>query len=159
MRSRFLISHKYKPLGWVLFLVGLSFGIFLLIYDLDYFDWEIKVFPLIGETGFFSKNPSLTWSANNITDEIVSVVLIVGGILVAFSRTKDEDEYISKIRMESLIWATYVNYFILILAILFVFNMSFFTVLIINMFTLLVFFIVRFHYLLYKSKKVDGDEE
>jgi len=159
MRSRFLISHKYKPLGWGLFLIGLGFGIFLLINDLDYFDWQIKVFPLIGETGFLSQNPSLTWSSNNITDEIVSVVMIVGGILVAFSKTKDEDEYISKIRMESLIWATYVNYFILILAILFVFDMSFFTVLIFNMFTLLVFFIVRFHYLLYKSRKVNEYEE
>lgn len=159
MKSRFLLSHKYKPFGWVFFLLGLGFGMFLLINDIDYFDWEIKVFPLIGETGFLSQNPSLTWSPNNITDEIVSLIIIIGGILVAFSRTKDEDEYISKIRMESLIWATYVNYIVLILAILFVFDMSFFTVLIINMFTLLIFFIIRFHYVMYISKKVSGNEE
>jgi len=159
MKSRFLISHKYKPLGWILFVLGLVFGIFLLINDFDYFDWEVKVFPLIGESGFFSTNPSLEWSTNNIGDEVASILLIVGGILVAFSRTKDEDEYISKIRMESLIWATYINYFILILAVLLVYDMSFFTILIFNMFTVLLFFIVRFHYLLYKSKKVIDDEE
>ena len=159
MKSRFLIAHKYKPLGWFLFTLGFILGIVLMIYDYEYPNWEVSVFPLIGETGFLSSNPAFEWNVNNIADEIASVLIIIGGILVAFSRTKDEDEYISKIRMESLIWATYVNYAILILAILFVFDMSFFSVLIYNMFTILLFFMVRFHYLLYKSKKVIEDEE
>ena len=158
MKSRFLFSHKYKPLGWFLFLIGLLFGIFLMINDFDYFNLEIKVFPLIGETGTFSVNQPLEWSTNNIADELVAIFIIVGGLLVSFSKTKDEDEYISKIRMESLIWATYVNYGVLILAILLVFDMSFFSVLIYNMFTVLLFFIIRFHYVLYKSKKVIEDE-
>ena len=159
MNSRFLITHKYKPLGWFLFGIGLVLGIILMVNDYDYPNWEVHVFPLIGETGFWSSNPAFEWNVNNISDEIASLLIIIGGILVAFSKTRDEDEYISKIRMESLIWATYVNYFILILAILFVFDMSFFSVLIYNMFTILLFFMVRFHYLLYKSKKVFEDEE
>ena len=159
MKSRFLFSHKYKPLGWFLFLAGLVLGIVLMLNDYDYPNWEINVFPLIGESGFLSSNPSLKWSENNIADEIASILLIVGGILVSFSKTKDEDEYITKIRMESLIWATYVNYLILILAILFVFDMSFFSVLIYNMFTILLFFMLRFHYVLYKSKRVIENEE
>lgn len=157
MKSRFLLHHKYKPLGWFLFLIGLIFGIFLLINDYEYPNWELNVFPLIGEKDIFS-NPPFEWNKNNISDEIASILLIIGGILVSFSKTKDEDEYISKIRMESLIWATYVNYGILILAIIFVFDLSFFTVLIFNMFTVLLFFIVRFHYMLYKSKRVIEDE-
>jgi hypothetical protein len=159
MKSRFLIAHKYKPLGWFLFTLGFILGIVLMINEYDYPNWEVSVFPLIGETGFLSSNPAFEWNVNNISDEIASLLIIIGGILVAFSKTKDEDEYISKIRMESLIWATYVNYAILILAILFVFDMSFFSVLIYNMFTILLFFMVRFHYLLYKSKKVIEDEE
>jgi len=159
MNSRFLLSHKFKALGWLLFSIGFIFGIIMLINDFDYFNLEVSVFPLIGEKGFLSNNPSLEWSSNNISDEIVSIILIIGGILVAFSKTKDEDEYISKIRTESLIWATYVNYFILILAILFVFDLSFFTVLVFNMFTVLLFFMIRFHYILFKSKKLMTDEE
>lgn len=159
MKSRFLIAHKYKPLGWLLFLLGLILGIVMMANDYEYPNWEVHVFPLIGENGILSSNPAFEWSVNNIADEITSVLLIIGGILVAFSKTKDEDEYISKIRMESLIWATYVNYAILLLAVLFVFDMSFFSVLIYNMFTILFFFMIRFHYLLYKSKKVFEDEE
>lgn len=159
MKSRFLFSHKYKPIGWVIFIIGFVLGVVLMFNDIDYPNLEVNVFPLIGDNGFFgSGNPSFTWSKNNITDEIAALLIIIGGVLVAFSKTKDEDEFIAKIRMESLIWATYVNYIVLILAILFVFDYSFFNIMIVNMFTILVFFIIRFHYVLYKSKKVIGDE-
>jgi len=158
MKSRFLLAHKYKPLGWFLFVIGLVLGILLMINDYEYPSWEVNVFPLIGEQDVFSK-PPFEWSKNNVFDEIAAILLIIGGILVSFSKTKDEDEYISKIRMESLIWATYVNYFILILAIVFVFDLSFFSVLVFNMFTILLFFIIRFHYVLYKSKRINENEE
>ena len=158
MKSRFLFSHHYKPIGWVIFVIGFILGIILMLNDYNYPEWEVSVFPLISENDFFSK-PAFEWSTNNIADEMVSVFMIVGGILVSFSKTKDEDEYISKIRMESLIWATYVNYIILIISILFVFDISFFNVLIFNMFTILLFFMVRFHYELFKLKNVKEDEE
>lgn len=159
MKSRFLFSHKYKPLGWVLLVVGSILGVVLMLNDFDYPSWEVQVFPLIGEEGILSSNTAFEWSWNNINDELAAFLLIIGGILVAFSKTEDEDEFISKIRMESLIWATYVNYIVLLLAILFVFDMAFFNVMICNMFTILFFFIFRFHYVLFKSKKVVLDEE
>ncbi|SNR71585.1 hypothetical protein [Lutibacter flavus] len=158
MKTRFLFSHKYKPLGWFLFLTGMVLGIVLLLNDIDFPNWELQVFPLISENDIFS-NPSFEWNTNNIADEVASILVILGGILVSFSKTKDEDEYISKIRMDSLIWATYVNYSVLVLAILFVFDLSFFNVLIYNMFTVLLFFMLRFHYVLYKSKRVLNNEE
>jgi len=159
MKSRFLFSHKYKPLGWFLFIVGSIFGVMLLVYDFEFPSWEVNVFPLIAEKGLLSGTEAFHWDKNNITDEITALLIIIGGILVAFSKTKDEDEFISKIRMDSLIWATYVNYIVLIVAMLFVFNLAFFNVMIVNMFTILFFFIIRFHYVLYKSKKITEYEE
>lgn len=159
MNSRFLIAHKYKPLGWFLFTVGIILGIVLIVTDYDFPNWELQVFPLVGEKSLLSSTTAFEWSFNNVSDEIASVLIIIGGILVSFSKTEDEDEYISKIRMESLIWATYVNYTILLLAVLFVFDMSFFSVLIYNMFTVLIFFLIRFHYVLFKSKRLVKDEE
>jgi hypothetical protein len=53
MKSRFLIAHKYKPLGWFLFTLGFILGIVLMINEYDYPNWEVSVFPLIGETGFY----------------------------------------------------------------------------------------------------------
>ena len=159
MKSRFLFSHSFKPFGWLLFSTGTILGIVLLINDLNYPNWETMVFPLIGQKNDLFSNLAFEWNINNIADEIASILIIIGGILVAFSKTKDEDEYISKIRMESLIWATYVNYLVLILAILFVFDLSFLSVLIYNMFTILLFFMLRFHFILYKLKREIGNGE
>jgi hypothetical protein len=158
MKSRFLFSHQYKLAGWFLLIIGLVLGIILMWNDFEYPNWEMNIFPLIGENDVFS-NPPLQWSKSNIADEVASILIIVGGILVAFSKTKIEDEYISKIRMESLIWATYVNYIVLILAVLFVFDFTFFNVMVCNMFTILLFFIARFNYVLYKSKNMIENEE
>jgi len=159
MKSRFLFSHKLKPLGWILFLIGAVLGTILMVNEFDIPNWEIKVFPLISGEDSFLYSPAFEWSKNNIADELASLLLIIGGILISFSKTKDEDEYISTIRTESLIWSVYVTYGILILAILFVFGMDFFNILIYNMFTLLFFFMLRFHYVLYKSKKAIAHEE
>jgi hypothetical protein len=92
-------------------------------------------------------------------DEISGLLLIIGGLLIVSSKAKSEDEFISKIRLESLLWATYVNYFILILTIIFIYDLIFFWILVFNMFTVLIFFIFRFNWVLYKSKKQIRDEE
>jgi len=160
MKTRYLFPHRYKPFGWILFGIGMVLGVILSLNDFDYPNWSANVFPLIGEKeGVFTSNVSRSWSNNNIADEIASLMIIIGGILVAFCKLKDEDEYSVTIRMESLIWATYVNYIVLILSIVFVYDMPFFNVLIYNMFTILLFFIIRFHYLIFKTKKLLQYEE
>ena len=106
----------------------------------------------MGEKQFFGM------TENNILNEIMGALIIVSGLLVAFSKEKVEDEYIAKTRLESLVWATYLNYGILLIALLFVYDLSFFWVMIFNMFTLLLFFIVRFNYQVYKLKS-QGHEE
>ena len=160
MKTRYLFPHRYKIFGWIIFGIGIVLGVVLSINDFDYPDWNIKVFPLIAEKeGMFTRNEPLAWGNNNIADEAASILIIIGGILVAFCKLQNEDEYSSKIRMESLIWATYVNYFVLVLSIFFVFDMPFFLVMIYNMFTILIFFILRFHFVLYKSNKMLSHEE
>ena len=97
--------------------------------------------------------------ANNILNEILGVLIIISTFLVAFSKEKSEDEYISKIRFESLAWAVYFNYAILILTILFIYDFAFLWVMVFNMFTVLLFFIVRFNWQISKLKKSASYEE
>lgn len=89
---------------------------------------------------------------NNILNEILGIIMIISSVLVAFSKEVNEDEYISKIRLESLVWAVYLNYAILLLAFVFVYGMSFLWVMIFNMFTILIFFIIRFNWQIRKLK-------
>lgn len=100
-----------------------------------------------------------TFIENNILDELICIILIVGALLVAFSREPMEDEFILKLRLESLIWATWVNYLILLFAILFIYDFPFFTALVLHMTTTLLLFIAKFRWSLYKSTKLAAHEE
>jgi hypothetical protein len=73
--------------------------------------------------------------------------------MVAFAKEKHEDEFIAKIRLESFLWATYINYAILLFSFLFFYGIGFMYVMIFNMFTIIILFIVRFNYILYRSTK------
>ena len=159
MKTRYLFPFKYKKIGWILFLAGLLLGVVAILNDFESPVLKMKVFALFTEGLFEKDNQNFTWFEDNVFNELVSVLIILGGLLVAFSKTKLEDEYISRIRMESLIWATYVNYGVLLVAVLFVFNLAFLDVMIYNMITILIFFVLRFHFMLYKTKKQLSYEE
>ena len=79
--------------------------------------------------------------------------------MVGFSKEKQEDEFIAEVRLNSLLWAVAVNYILLLLAFIFVYGTPFLQVMIYNMFTILVIFIARFHYILYKNCKTFSDEK
>lgn len=156
MQTNYLLPNKYKILGWVLFILGIAFGAIHIFYN----DYETKVLttnvlaiysdPLFGESGFFKI------IKNSVVDELVSLAIIFGGLIIAFSKEKVEDEFIYKLRKDSLVWAIIFNYLILTVAIIFIYDMTFFHVLIFNIFTPLAFFIFRFNFLKLKS---GSDEE
>lgn len=89
----------------------------------------------------------------NLTDEIAAIGVIVGLLLVAFSREKVEDEMIGQLRLEALQWSVYANYIVLAIAILTLYDTAFFNVMVYNMFTVLLVFISRFRWLLYRNSQ------
>jgi len=152
MKLNYLFPSKYKKIGWILFFPSLILGLLTVIFDFepDFLDVNVLgifVNEIFGEKKFFGI------INNNILNEILGIAMIVGSILVAFSKEKDEDEFISKIRLESLVWATYLNYAILFLAFIFVYDLSFLWIMIFNMFTILIFFIIRFNWQIRKFRK------
>ena len=158
MKLCYLLPNYLKKMGWCLFVPGLLMGIIFLIFQegLNFFD--INVFALysdqfIGDTGVF------IIFENNILDELACSFLVVGALMIAFSKEKVEDEFIEKIRLESLVWATYFNCAILLLAIIFIYGMGFFWVMSFNIFTMLLFFIIRFTWMKNKSQKELAHEE
>lgn len=158
MKTNYLFPNQFKNIGWFLFVPGLILGIIYLIFESDFNLFDINVFA-IAKVSFFGEVTYFSIFGNNVLDELAAVLIIVGALFITLSREKIEDEFISKIRLESLVWATYVNYFILILSIIFIYDLLFLWVLVLNIFTLLIFFIIRFNWKLYKSKKQVRNEE
>ena len=92
-------------------------------------------------------------------NNIAIIGIAIGGILATCSREKVEDEMISHIRLNSLLVALYINYAILIVASLLVYDLDFLQVMIYQMFTILIVFMIVFRYQVWRLQKGAGDEE
>lgn len=156
MKTRFLFPYKYKRIGWIMLVPTAIFGLYMILTDYRLPFLEFNVFSITTQA-FGGDNSH--WFKNNVTDEIVAIIFTIGAVFAGFSKHKDEDEYITVIRLESLLWATYINYLVLILSMLFVYDAGFFTVMIFNMFTVLIIFLLRFNFMLYKAKSNLADEK
>lgn len=158
MKVNHLFPNKYKKIGWLILIPSTIIGLITLIldYEPNFLDFNV---PAIFIDEFFGEKQFLGIVNNNILNEIFGVLIIISSLLVAFSKEKSEDEYISKIRLESLVWAVYVNYGILLFSFLVMFDLTFLWVMIFNMFTVLIFFIIRFNWQISKIKKSASYEE
>lgn len=163
MKSRFLFPNLFLLLGISIALPSLILGFFVLIKDfsIDFFTVKLPFKYYFSDTftsGFSKLNLNDEVSVLNFTDEIATVGSIIGLIFIAFSKLKVEDEYVSKVRLESLQWAIYFNFGLLILATIFIHGMVYFNVIIFNMFTPLVFFIARFYFILFLKPKLENSK-
>jgi hypothetical protein len=151
MEPRFLFPHRYKIIGWVIAVPSIILGLLVLFNDFkfDFLSFKLPFNYYFADEFESSDDIGNTFSGFNFTNEIAIIGSIVGLILVAFSRVKVEDEYVSKIRLESLQWAIYLNFALLILATIFVHGLAFYMVAIYNMISPLLFFVIRFHYIIF----------
>ena len=157
MKTNYLIPRKYKPLGWILLVLGIIGGLILFFADYESDVLEMYVLSVYnGDDLFESTEGFFKIIKNDIIDEIIALAIIIGGLIVGFSREKIEDEMIFKLRKDSLVWALLFNYLVLALAIIFIYSFTFFDVLVFNMFTPLLFFIARFNFM---KHKLSRDEE
>ena len=141
MKNSFLIPAKFRIIGWFLFL--LSFGLGILTQVASY---EIPGFQV-----YFTDRPG---SANyNLTDELAFTGSVIGLLMISFAKHINEDELISKIRLESWQWAVIINYAILLILDLTNYGLGFVFIMTYNVFTLLIVYILRFNYSMYSLKK------
>jgi hypothetical protein len=163
MKTKFLLPPKFKNFGWILMGTSILLSIWINVIGDIPFLANAKIlciyysgFPLEQHP---ASNPFFQIHRTNLQLDIIGILAIVGCLFVAFSRLKTEDEYISKIRLESLVWATYVNFILLIVAIIAIYGIDFLDVMLYNMITILILFIIRFHFIIYRLKKIKENEK
>lgn len=130
----------------------------LLSFGVKSFELNTKTFAFFSNE-FFGAQVRFGLVEVDLLPTIIGVCFILGGLFVAFSKVKNEDEYISELRLSSLLWAVYVNYALLLITFIFIYNMSFLMVMMYNMFTILIIFIIRFHFILYNTSKQGANEK
>lgn len=158
MKQNSLLPNKYKKIGWFILIPSMLLGIYIVSTGFE-FDWlDTKVFAIISDRSL-SDREYFRVTDSNVTNTLTAVLCITGAMLVGFSREKIEDEFIAGIRLSSLLWAVGVNYILLLLALLFIYESPFMDVMVYNMFTILLLFIGRFNFVVYKNLKAVSDEK
>ena len=158
MKTQFLFPRSFRTIGiflttvTVLILLTQVLGVDAHINLLD----KVQV-PAILDTGSaLGSNSSyrfFTMIEDDFGYEVLNVMGILGCLFWGFSREKVEDELIAKLRLESLLWATYVHFFVFLIFILGLYGTGFTYVLYFNMYVVLVLFIIRFRVVLLKAKR------
>lgn len=161
MKTSILFPKRFKSIGWLLLALGII-GLLLLNRTIGgiQFDNSINITTFaIADGGMLGEPKYFSFVKNSMYDEFVIALMILGGLFVGFSRCKYEDEFIAHIRYESLVWAVYFNFGLLLLSTLFIYGTYYMSVVMHNIFSLLIFFIVRFHIKLYQLQKSMRDDE
>jgi hypothetical protein len=152
MLNQLLLPHKFKRIGWYILIPAAILGIILAIKGFEGLSLQGKVFAFYGD-GLLGKPRFFTFIHASFTNTLIGALFICGALLVGFSKEKQEDEFISKLRQSSLLWAVLVNYIVLLFCFVFVYGTAFLSIMVYNMFTVLIIFIGRFNYVLYRNIK------
>lgn len=158
MNNSLLLPHRFKKIGWLILVPATLIGLYISVTGKELSWLNLKVFALWND-GLDNQGKYASVITNNISDELAGIAFIMGALLVGFSKEKTEDEYIANLRLSSLLWAVCLNYILLLLAFVFVYGFPFLTVMIYNMFTVMIIFIGRFNYLLFRNSKLAMHEK
>lgn len=147
-----LLPHTYQKIGWFLLLPAFVAGVFFL-FKSNFVDGpEMKTFGYFGDELLgVQKKAAIRIDDILVIPNVISVLFLIGGLFVMFSKEKKEDEYINQIRLKSFQYSVFLNYILLFFCILFIHGIPFFHVMVYNLFTIIVIYILRFQYLIYKN--------
>ena len=89
----------------------------------------------------------------SVYNEIWIIGLLLSLTFIALAKEKDEDEMITKIRLESMAWALWVTVILFALTTLWVFGFAYIETTFLTLFIYLIVFIVKFNYEMLKLKR------
>lgn len=149
MKTTILLPHQFKTPGALVLMSGLVLGVLAIFGNLEFDFLDVKLPVALGykDDGFFHSGK------NNLTDELALGLCIAGCLLLMFSREKVEDEFVQHQRLLSLQWAVLANYIILFVANWLVYDTNFFYVMTFNLVAIPLFFLLRFHWILWRSNE------
>ena len=139
--NHFLLPYKFKWIGAVLIFMGLVELVFYL-----WFDFRITL-PVFAVFSSFLETKMFTSFRTNIADELIMMTLLAGFFLTVFSKEKKESEILGKLRAEALSKAVLTNVFVLVFSILFIYGNGFFAILLLNLYSVFIFYLIFLNFL------------
>ena len=151
MKTNYLFPASFKKIGWSLFVPSFLWGIYYMVsgkYAMIGGSKALALWDGISQTNFLTITHNDSW-----TEELLVILLTVSMLFIGFSREKDEDECIASIRMNALTWAILINSALLIVGSMLIFGLPYLTFMSVYMFSLLLLFITKYTWDIYKFRK------
>ena len=145
MQKEWLLPYGFKRVGWLLLAIAVPVGLWAAAIGFNYQNVELL--------------QALHLSDKPLLNNHIVLWLWLGTIFVACSREKIEDEMISRIRLNALLMALYIQAVCIIVA-TFAFNsLDFLNVMIYNLVAYPIIFVGAYRVMLWRIRKEADDEE
>ncbi|WP_297842471.1 hypothetical protein [Ignavibacterium sp.] len=149
MNHKFFLPHKFRFVGMILFLLGIISAYVRFSLGIKPAVLTLPVFTVYSS---FLETKTFQVITNNISEEIVTLLLLTGLLLLNFSKEKTEIELTDKLRFKALISSVFVNTLLMIFSTLFIFGFAFVNVLMINLFSQLLLYQIIFRFLIFRNR-------
>lgn len=146
-KKSIFLSYIYKPIGYFLFLVGITWW-----FIADHFEIVIQL-PVFAIVSSFISTKFFTLTQTNFTDEISLMLMLFGCFFAVFSKEKQELPETDTLRNSSIFTALLINQLVLIFSTFFLYGAAFIAVVLINLISLSIIYLVLFNIKTYKYKR------
>jgi len=136
MKTRFLFPYWCRYLGYAGIVGHVPVTLFWKVMDMD---------------GPGNPHSGDLFNHHHVMFIFTTLLMTVGLFLVAFSKEKIEDEQISQLRLDSLQWAVYFNYLLLVISLILTNDKE--HILFLNLWLPLIFFIIRFRWVIFRINR------
>jgi len=121
-RFSLLLPHGFRLPGFVLLIAGSVFGIMHFMFDIKPKFLTMKVYAIYSE---YLGDKYFHFIRDNMSEELVGVLMVLGIWLVALSREKVETEEMAAARSQAFVISGYLQLFLLVFALLLTYGIAF----------------------------------
>lgn len=143
MKTTLLMPAHFRKIGWLIFAITT-----IAFFSMMKYEWRPSILDYT-----YTDNDGRGSTGTNLLKEIIFTFWMIGLIMIAFSREKQEDEYLNYLRLLSWQYSVFASLMISIIGTWFIYGTNYLMFSALNMLTAPLAFIVIFNITIYRTSK------
>jgi hypothetical protein len=151
-----LLPGTFRFAGILFFVAGVFLGIIRFYFGIKPEVFDLKPFAFYSS---YVENKYMQFVGNNMSEEVVGLLILLGLFMIAFARDKKETEIKDHLRVKALYLTIYIQTIFLVVSFLFTFGFAFVYMLIINIAFPFIVFIITFRIMVMLNQRRNKSNE
>ena len=157
MKQNYLLPHGFKRVGLIMLVPFLAACIWLLCGPCEG-DWFLVDVPALFTLDIASTSEWFGMTVTDPVNEICMLGLLASLVFLALSKERDEDEMTAVVRMQSFVWSFWCTAVLMLVAILFVYDLAFMYFAFASVFVCFIMYICKFNYEMIKIRRTENEK-